>query len=109
MHLLLFLSFALGVLDFFKDLSSFWTQANHDMTGLKNLQLLEIEGLNYLATTVVNYRGHRIICQSIIPGILNNSELASLAEYSTVEDQKSIQSSEEFHAMMKQVCEKMNI
>ena len=63
----IFFSFALDVLDSFKDLSSSesnpsWTQANHDMTGLKNLQLLEIEGLNYLATTVVNYRGHRIIC-----------------------------------------------
>ena len=79
------------------------------MTGLRNLQLLEIEGLNYLATTVVNYRGHRVICQSIIPGILNNSELASLAEYGTVDDQKTIQSNEEFHAMMKQVAEKMNI
>ena len=79
------------------------------MTGLRNLQLLEIEGLKYLATTVVNYRGHRVICQSIIPGILNNSELASLAEYGTVDDQKTIQSNEEFHAMMKQVAEKMNI
>jgi len=47
---------------------------------------LEIEGLSYLATTVINYRGHRIIAQSIIPGILNNSELASLAEYGTVDE-----------------------
>lgn len=100
--------------DSFKDLSTLesnpsWTQANHDMTGLKNLQLLEVEGLNYLATTVVHYRGHRIICQSIIPGILNNSELASLAEYGTVDDQKTIQANEEFHAMMSKVAENMNI
>jgi len=65
--------------------------------------------LYYLATTVVNYRGHRIIAQSIIPGILNNSELSSLAEYGTVDEQKTIQSNEEFHEMMKNVCSKLNI
>jgi protein TIF31 len=40
---------------------------------------------------------------------LNNSELASLAEYGTVDEQKTIQSNEQFHTMMKQVAEKMNL
>lgn len=79
------------------------------MTGLRSLQFLEIDKLYYLATTVVNYRGHRIIAQSIIPGILNNSELSSLAEYGTVDEQKTIQSNPEFHEMMKNVCSKLNI
>ena len=101
-------------MDSFKDLSTAesnpsWTQANHDMTGLRALQGLEVDDLHYLATTVVNYRGHRIIAQSIIPGILNNTDLASLAEYGTVDDQKTIQSNEQFHAMMTQVCQKLNI
>lgn len=86
-----------------------WTQANHDINGLRAIQFLEIDGLHSLATTIINYRGHRIIAQSIIPGILNNSDLASLAEYGTVDDQKTIQSNEVFHEMMKIVCEKMNI
>ena len=79
------------------------------MTGLRSLQFLEIDNLYYLATSVIHYRGHRIIAQSIIPGILNNSDLASLAEYGTVDEQKTIQSNPEFHDMMKQVCSKMNI
>lgn len=58
---------------------------------------------------MVHYRGQRIIAQSIIPGILNNSELSSLAEYGTVDEQKTIQSNEQFHKMMIQVCERMNI
>jgi protein TIF31 len=62
----IFFSYALDVIESFKDLSTgesnpSWTQANHDMTGLKSLQILEIDGLSYLATTVINYRGHRII------------------------------------------------
>jgi len=110
----IFFSYAVDLMDNFADLTSTdnnpsWTQANHDMTGLKSLQFLEIDNLHYLATAIVNYRGQRILAQSIIPGILNNSELASLAEYGTVDEQKTIQSNEEFHEMMKQVCEKMNI
>ena len=47
----IFFSFALDVIDSFKDLSTSesnpsWTQANHDMTGLKALQVLEIDGLS---------------------------------------------------------------
>ena len=68
-----------------------------------------MDGLHYVATAVINFRGHRVIAQSIIPGILNNSELQSLAEYGTVDDQKTIHSNENFHKMMKIVAEKMNI
>ena len=40
-----------------------------------------------MATVIVNYRGERVIAQSIIPGILNNSELPSLSEYGTIDEQ----------------------
>jgi len=40
---------------------------------------------------------------------LNNTELASLAEYGTVDDLKTIRSNEDFHKMMKEVAEKTNI
>lgn len=50
-----------------------------------------------------------MICQSIIPGILNNSELSSIAEYGTVDDKKSIVATEQFHQKMLQVTEALNI
>ena len=50
-----------------------------------------------------------MICQSIIPGILNNSDLGSLAEYGTVDDKKTIVSSEQFHEKMCKVAEGLNI
>ena len=56
------------------------------MTGLKSLQFIGMDKLYYLATTIVNYQGNRVIAQSIIPGILNNSDLNTLAEYGTVDD-----------------------
>jgi protein TIF31 len=110
----IFFSYAVDTPDNFKDLSGSdnnpsWTQANHDMTGLKILQSLDIDGLCFLATAVVNYKGNRVIAQSIIPGILNNSDLASLAEYGTVDEQKSIKADPEFHELMKQVSDKIHV
>ena len=102
----IFFSFTLDQMNDFRDLATLennpsWTQANHDLNGLRALQNLEIDGLCYLATTVVNYRGHRIICQSIIPGILNNTDLSTLAEYGTVDERRTIHATEQFHSLMK--------
>ena len=87
----IFFSFALDGYDTFKDLSSSeqnpsWTQANHDLNGLQALKMVEVVGLHFVATCVVQYRGERVICQSIIPGILNNQDLSSLSEYGTIDE-----------------------
>lgn len=107
----IFFSFAVDLVDDapFRDLTSLennpsFTQANHDLLGLRALQILDCEGLHVLATTIVSYRGHRVIAQSIIPGILNNNDLASLAEYGSVDEHKTIYAGEEFHTLMKKVC-----
>ena len=62
-----------------------------------------------MATCLVNFKGYRVIAQSIIPGILNNNDLTSLAEYGSVDEQKNIVSTEHFHGLMKKVCENLNI
>jgi len=69
--------------------------------GLRNLQALDVKGLHLLATTLVHYKGQRVIAQSIIPGILNNNDLTSLAEYGSVDENKTIHAGEEFHELMK--------
>lgn len=65
--------------------------------------------MHYVATCVVQYRGERVICQSIIPGILNNQDLSSLSEYGTIDEQKTINCNEQFHDIMKQVAERLHI
>ena len=50
----------------FRDLTSLennpsFTQVNHDLLGLRALQILDCEGLHVLATTIVSYKGHRVI------------------------------------------------
>ena len=73
------------------------------------LRAIDIPDLHYLATCLVDFKGSRMICQSIIPGILNNSDLTSLAEYGTVDDKKTIVATEAFHAKMLQVTEALSI
>lgn len=40
---------------------------------------------------------------------MNNNDLTSLAEYGSVDENKTIYASETFHALMKKVCENLNI
>ena len=110
----IFFSYAIDLMESYRDLTSLennpsFTQANHDLMGLRALQILDIDGLHILATCIVNYKGNRIIAQSIIPGILNNNDLTSLAEYGSVDEQKTLIATEGFHALMLKVCEQLNI
>jgi len=95
----IFFSYAVDTPLSYKDLTSSdqfpsFTQANHDIKGLQMLQGIDVPELHHLATCLVDFKGSRMICQSIIPGILNNSDLSSLAEYGTVDDKKTIVASE---------------
>jgi len=40
---------------------------------------------------------------------LNNNDLTSLAEYGSVDENKTIHANEDFHELMKKVCQEMNI
>lgn len=110
----IFFSFAVDCPTNYRDSTSIdsnpsYTQSNHDLSGLRQLQGVDVPDLYHLATCLVNYCGHRVICQSIIPGILNNNDLSSLAEYGTVDDKKNIVANEEFHRLMIKVAEALNI
>lgn len=44
---------------------------NEEITNTRFLNSLDIEGLSTGLTTVVDYKGHRFLAQSAIPGIIN--------------------------------------
>lgn len=82
-----------------------YAATNHDMLGLKTLQVLDVDDLHILATCLITYRGHRVIAQSIIPGILNNTDQSSLTEYGSVDEGKTIHTNPEFHDLMGKLSE----
>ena len=110
----IFFSFAIDSKETFKDVSSTdsnpsYTATNHDILGLRSLQVIDIDGLHIIATCHVNYKGYRVIAQSIIPGILTNTDQSSLTEYGSVDDGASIYTNEEFTEIMKNLCEHLSI
>lgn len=80
------------------------TTANSDLRNLRILHRLEIEGLSVLNTCLVDYKGHRVIAQSIIPGILN-ADHANCSQYGSIDDGKTINANPEFEVIMRKICE----
>ena len=110
----IFFSFAVGEGDSPKDvvasdLNPTYTTTNHDLLGLRALQVIDIDGLHIIATCHVNYKGSRVIAQSIIPGILTNTDQTSLTEYGSVDNGNTIHNNEEFNDLMKKLCQHLSI
>ena len=81
---------------------------NHDLQGVRALQAADIEGLHTLATAVVSYAGHRLVAQSIIPGILQ-ADTASHLVYGSSDNGASIASEPRMHALMQRAAAKLRI
>ncbi|KAJ4978102.1 hypothetical protein NE237_008882 [Protea cynaroides] len=74
-----------------------YASANNDLRGTKAYQEANVPGLYNLAMTIVDYRGHRVVAQSIIPGILQGDKSDSLL-YGSVDNGKKICWNEAFHS-----------
>jgi hypothetical protein len=110
-HNQIFFSYAMDTPTNYADLQSIpsYAQANHDITGLHLIANMDVPELHHLATCLVNYKGRRVICQSIIPGILNNHELSSLSVYGTVEENKTLIHEEKFVEKATKVCNNLDL
>ncbi|KAJ7545279.1 hypothetical protein O6H91_09G113600 [Diphasiastrum complanatum] len=73
-----------------------YASANNDLKGTKAYNNADVSGLYTLAMAIVDYRGHRVVAQSIIPGILQGDKTESLL-YGSVDNGKKISWNEKFH------------
>eukprot|EP00898_Chlorokybus_atmophyticus_P003922 jgi/Chlat1/4530/Chrsp29S04454 len=73
-----------------------YASANNDLRGVRLLNKVDSAGLCTLAQAIVDYRGFRVIAQSIIPGILYGDKTAAL-QYGSVDNGKHIAWNEKFH------------
>ncbi|KAL5648821.1 hypothetical protein ACJX0J_039630, partial [Zea mays] len=74
-----------------------YASANNDLKGTKAYQEADVSGLHNLAMAIVDYRGHRVVAQSIIPGILQGDKSNSLL-YGSVDNGKKISWNETFNS-----------
>ncbi|TNV86202.1 hypothetical protein FGO68_gene3368 [Halteria grandinella] len=81
-----------------------FSAVNGDLKGLQQIENIDFKGLFTLATCLVKYVGRRLVCQSIIPGILSFASQESISEYGSSNNCKTIDCDSDFHKMMLQIC-----
>ncbi|KAJ4971494.1 hypothetical protein NE237_004593 [Protea cynaroides] len=74
-----------------------YTSANNDLRGTKAYQEADVPGLYNLAMAIIDYRGYRVVAQSIIPGLLQGDKSDSLL-YGSVDNGKKICWNEALHS-----------
>ncbi|GAB2289060.1 hypothetical protein Dimus_023362 [Dionaea muscipula] len=74
-----------------------YASANNDLKGTKAFQEADVPGLYNLAMAIIDYRGHRVVAQSVLPGILQGDKSQSLL-YGSVDNGKKICWNEDFHS-----------
>ncbi|CAM0944519.1 unnamed protein product [Alopecurus aequalis] len=85
-----------------------YASANNDLKGTKSYQEADIPGLYNLAMAIIDYRGHRVVAQSIIPGILQGDKSDSLL-YGSVDNGKKISWNESFHAKVVEAAKRLHV
>lgn len=55
--------------------------------------------MHTILTAVIDYRGHRVVGQSIIPGILTNEKVSQVV-YGSMDNGKTIARDDEFHQLV---------
>lgn len=87
--------------------------ATKDITAIKLLNRLNIEGVSHLLTTIVDYAGTRVVCQAPVPGVLSNKveseEPHSIVVYGHSEDNSKLLSDEQTCTQFKPVAEALHL
>jgi len=107
----LFFSFACDSRDHYQKYGgdeAAYAAASLDLKGVEAYNKLDLEGLHTLGTVVVDYRGYRIIAQSIIPGILQREQENSVV-YGSVDGGKTITTHQQILEKLKSASLPMKI
>lgn len=76
----IFFSYALDGRETFKEVGgdvAAYKNINNDLLGVKMVNTADVEGLYTVASCVIDFRGYRVMAQSIIPGLFSGTPLTS--------------------------------
>jgi protein TIF31 len=85
-----------------------YSNANNDLKGVISFNEADVRGIHTLSSAIVDYRGYRVIAQSIIPGILQGDQ-GSKHVYGSIDDGKSFAHEEKYHELMQEACKKLSL
>ncbi|KAK1426603.1 hypothetical protein QVD17_15279 [Tagetes erecta] len=85
-----------------------YASSNNDLKGTKAYQEADVPGLYNLAMAIVDYRGHRVVAQSVLPGILQGDKSDSLL-YGSVDNGTKISWNQDFHAKVLEASKRLRV
>ncbi|KAL6954932.1 hypothetical protein U1Q18_045338 [Sarracenia purpurea var. burkii] len=85
-----------------------YASANNDLKGTKTYQEADVSGLYNLAMAIIDYKGHRVVAQSVLPGILQGDKSDSLL-YGSVDNGKKICWNEDFHSKVLEAAKSLHL
>ncbi|KAK4756668.1 hypothetical protein SAY87_006795 [Trapa incisa] len=85
-----------------------YASANNDLKGNKAYQEADVPGLYNLAMAIIDYRGHRVVAQSVLPGILQGDKSDSLL-YGSVDNGKKICWNQDFHSKVLEAAKSLHL
>jgi len=92
-----------------KDMDQFaYQNANNDLKGVIAFNEADVRGIHTLASAIIDYRGYRVVAQSIIPGILQGDQ-GSKHVYGSIDEGKSFVTDNKYHTLMKEASQKLHI
>ena len=80
-----------------------------DLDGITTVENNEIDGVHTLATVLIDFKGNRIIAQSIVPGILKQNSDASSIIYGSIDGGSEIMRSKIVEALAAEVCKSLHL
>ncbi|XP_038720108.1 clustered mitochondria protein-like isoform X2 [Tripterygium wilfordii] len=85
-----------------------YASANNDLKGTKAFQEADVAGIYNLSMAIIDYRGHRVVAQSVLPGILQGDKSDSLL-YGSVDNGKKIYWNEDFHSKVLEAAKRLHL
>ncbi|RUS33254.1 clustered mitochondria-domain-containing protein [Jimgerdemannia flammicorona] len=79
-----------------------------DLEGVKTLNGADIEGLYTLGSVIVDYKGVRVVAQSIVPGIFRRQDENSII-YGSVDNGTVISADPKFHELVGQAAKSLHL
>ncbi|XP_055511855.1 clustered mitochondria protein homolog isoform X1 [Leucoraja erinacea] len=98
----IFFSFGFDIRENFKESGgdhAAYAASSSDLKGIQAYSDVNVEGLHLLGTVIVDYRGYRVVAQSIIPGILEQEQEQNVV-YGSIDFGKDVTSHHEYVGLL---------
>jgi protein TIF31 len=79
-----------------------------DLEGVRILNNADVEGLCTLGSVIVDYKGVRVVAQSIVPGIFRRQDETSIV-YGSVDNGEKISADEKFHELLASAAKSLHL